>query len=50
VAGALSRRDVEDVEGVAPDAAVHALSAPTFALINDIHTATVAAAEARQLL
>jgi hypothetical protein len=51
VAGALSRRDVEDVEeGAAPDATVHALSAPTFTLINDIRTAMVATADTRQLL
>jgi hypothetical protein len=48
VADALSHRDMED--GAAPDATDHALSGPTFALIDDIRRATAAAADAQQLL
>jgi hypothetical protein len=48
VADALSRCDMAD--GAAPDAAAHALSGPTFALIDDIRHATTAAADAQQLL
>ena len=48
VADALSRRNVED--GAASGAAVHLLSTLTFALLDYIHAATVAAGDAQLLL
>ena len=48
VADALSRRDVED--SAASGAAVHLLSTPTFALLDDIRAATTAAGDAQLLL
>ena len=48
VADALSRRDVED--SAASGAAVHLLSTPTFALLDDIRAATAAAGDAQLLL